>query len=300
MKRIQGVVTRLLEKAVLPLATMVQTYSNANADFWSAELGRRVTMIRPAWRSSEAQSAVLSDRGLVVGRVQRWKGPQVVCEAMELLGDAAPFLDWIGHDTVWGERNLSATAFLGESYPSVWGRKIIHHEPLSSLEIAERQAGASFNLVPSTWDVFNFTTIEGMASGRPTIVSTGAGASELVEDGVNGFLFPAGDANGLAAAIKRLMSESPVHLAEIGRAAQATVQAALDPERIAVKRIAALRAAIEDFKLNSPAPIGGWLGDICRPSAESTRDSMTFLDHHPLRSIFSYSARRLGRRLSSQ
>ena len=62
----------------------------------------------------------------------------------------------------------------------------------------ERQRSALFNLVPSTWDVFNFTAVEAMASGRPAIVSTGAGASELIEDGVNGYLFQAGDADALA------------------------------------------------------------------------------------------------------
>ena len=72
-----------------------------------------------------------------------------------------------------------------------------------------------------------------MASGRPTIVSSGAGASELIEDGVNGFLFAAGDPDGLAEVLEHVLGESPARLAEIGRAGQETVRTALDPKTIA-------------------------------------------------------------------
>ena len=160
-----------------------------------------------------------------------------------------------------------------------------HCPPEAPQEIARRQATALFNLVPSTWDVFNFTAVEAMASGRPTIVSTGAGASELIEDQVNGYLFASGDADALAAALDRLLGESPARLAAIGQAARETVRTVLDPNAIAAQRVAAYRSVIDAFRTQPPLPAAGWVGDICRPTEPLPGNEMAFLDHHPLRAI---------------
>ena len=64
-------------------------------------------------------------------------------------------------------------------------------------EVARLQRAARFNVITlDLRDVFNFTCVEAMASGRPVICSRGAGASGLIEDGVNGFVFESGDARG--------------------------------------------------------------------------------------------------------
>jgi glycogen synthase len=162
-----------------------------------------------------------------------------------------------------------------------------------------RQSSALFNIVPSTWDVFNFTAVEAMASGRPTIVSTGAGASELIEDGVNGFLFANEDSDSLAEAMQRVLSESPARLAEIGQAGRNTIRAALDPSTTAAKRVAVYRAAIDAFRARQPAPIGGWLGAICRPS-EGVENDMSFLENLPLRALTKHVATRISRKVRGQ
>ena len=131
-----------------------------------------------------------------------------------------------------------------------------------------------------------------MASGRPTVVSTGAGASELITDGSNGYLFTAGDPHSLASALDRLMAENPARLIDIGRAAQETVRVELDPQTIAGRRIAAYRAVIESFQSHPPAPATGWLGDICRPAETLQDDQMAFLDHMPLRLITAHVLKR--------
>ena len=300
-EEIQGMLTRLIEKTVMSLATAVQTYSNANAAFWSGETDREVTMIRPAWKASESHPASsLVDRGLVVGRVQRWKGPQVVCAALERLGTRAPIVDWIGRDTVWGRRDSSTSAHLAGAYPGIWGMRVVHNPQMPPEEVARRQAAALFNIVPSNWDVFNFTAIEAMASGRPTIVSNGAGASELIEDGVNGYLFKAGDSEALAAALERVLSEQPARIAKLGRAAQETVRTSLDPEKIASQRMATYCAAIDAFAANPTAPATGWIGDICRPTKGAKQSDTAFLEHFPLRELTSHVVQRVSRRIFSR
>src|SRR6266536_4220905 len=212
----QNLLLRLIERAALAAAQSVQTSSRANAAFWHRETGRDIGIIRPAWAQLAASAIQQPNRrGLVVGRVQRWKGPEILCAALQRLGNRSPAVDWIGRDMAWGARESSSASHLLRAFPNVWGQRINHCLPAAPQEIARRQATALFNLVPSTWDVFNFTAVEAMASGRPTIISTAAGASELIEDQANGYLFKSGDAAALAAAVDHLLSETPARLAAI-------------------------------------------------------------------------------------
>jgi glycosyltransferase involved in cell wall biosynthesis len=231
--------------------------------------------------------------------VQRWKGPQVLCAALDLLGDRAPRFDWIGRDTFWGARESSTSAHLSTAYPNVWGKKIVPHAPRPAAEITRLQAGALFNLVPSTWDVFNFTAVEAMASGRPTIISTGAGAHELIADGQNGYIFPSEDAQALASAIERVLTASPAQQADIGRAARDTVSHALDPQSIAAQRLAAYRSTIDAFDNRKPS-VSKTLTEMCRPTDHrADGDDASFLHQLPLRTLLHHVVSRLAKKAAS-
>lgn len=291
----QDLLTRLLERAILAGVDTVQTYSCANSAYWQTLTGRSALMSRPAWRPSDGEPAhELTNRGLVVGRIQRWKGPQDLCAAIDLLGHRAPHIDWIGRDTPFAHRQTSTARYLSKTYSAIWANKIVHHAPIAAEQVRSRQAAALFNLVPSTWDVFNFTAVEAMASGRPAIVSTGAGASELIEDGLNGYTFPAGNPEKLAAAMDRVLSESPARLADIGRAAQATVRSALDPATSAEQRISAYRSTIQAAPQNHTPLTYAWLDEICRPTNGDRRQESSFLDQVPLRTLVRHVGGRLA------
>lgn len=288
---------RLIEREIIRRAPRVQTSSRANAAFWKTQTEREVSVIRPAWRApgpfSESGS---SGRGLVVGRVQHWKGPDVVCEALRRLGAAAPALDWIGRDMTSGPGKRSMAARLKEAYPDVWDRTIKWRPPLAPDAVAHARSRALFNLAPSRWDVFNFAAVEAMASGRPVICSRGAGASELIQDGANGYLFDSGDADGLAAAIERVLAAPPTELARIGRAALKTVEAVLAPKAIAARRIDCYRDVIAGFKPRREED-RDWLDAACRPDGGRRHDEFAFLDHLPLKSLLRYAGRRTLRKV---
>jgi hypothetical protein len=167
---------------------------------------------------------------------------------------------------------------------------------MSRADTFEQQATALFNLVPSTWDVFNFTVVEGMASARPTIVSTGAGACDLVVDGENGFIFTSENANDLASCIERVLSSTHDRLNEIGRAGRDTISKLLDPNKIAGERIANYKRRIEAFRCE-PAPTpSAWLRDIVRPTG-GIESALEFLYSVPLRGILGHTLSRLLERL---
>ncbi len=293
-------VARLIERSILSIAAVVQTIVDTNAAFWRTEAGRAVSAFYPAWKPQFRPGAgELGTHGLVVGRLQRWKGPSIVCEALQKLGARGPIIDWCGRDILWASAQTMTSQHLARRYPDLWGTRLRYLGQVNPEEVARLQGKALFNLVPSNWDVFNFTVVEAMASGRPTIVSTGAGASELIADGVNGFLFAAGDADALAAVIERVLREDPEKLAMVSREARRTVSDKLDPGAVARRRIEAYAAAISAHNPGRDRPALGWLGKVCRPS-EAAADELAFLNNISLGVLLKHSASRLPKKLRLQ
>ena len=72
---------------------------------------------------------------------------------------------------------------------------------------------------PSVTEGFGLPCLEAMAHGRPVIVSEGAGVSELVKDGVEGYVVPIRDAGAIAERIDWLRRK-PEKVKEMGEKAR--------------------------------------------------------------------------------
>lgn len=84
--------------------------------------------------------------------------------------------------------------------------------------------------------------MEAMASGVPVVASRLSGIPEIVHDGDNGRLFPAGDPAALADVLAELAQEPAVRQ-RLGRAARATVLREFDVDANAARLVEAIRAA---------------------------------------------------------
>jgi glycosyltransferase involved in cell wall biosynthesis len=73
--------------------------------------------------------------------------------------------------------------------------------------VLELFAAADASVLSSSWENFPHSLVEALAVGAPVIATRVGGVPEIVEDGVNGLLVPAGDAAALAAAIRRFFSD---------------------------------------------------------------------------------------------
>src|SRR2546430_3298455 len=61
-------------------------------------------------------------------------------------------------------------------------------------------------VLPSTSEPWGLVVNEAMAAGRPVVVSDQVGcARDLVQNGLNGFIFPVGDVEALAHALTRVL-----------------------------------------------------------------------------------------------
>lgn len=97
-------------------------------------------------------------------------------------------------------------------------------------------------LLSSAWENFPHTVVEALAAGAPVIATAVGGVPEVVRDGVNGLLVPAGDAVALAAAIERYFADDA--LRERLRAAAAPSVADYAPERLLGRIEEALREEV--------------------------------------------------------
>jgi glycosyltransferase involved in cell wall biosynthesis len=66
---------------------------------------------------------------------------------------------------------------------------------------------ADASVLSSSWENFPHTVVEALAVGTPVISTAVGGVSEVVRDGENGLLVPAGDVPALAAAIERFFGD---------------------------------------------------------------------------------------------
>ena len=297
-EQLADAIIQLIEVLGLSAIEGLQTLSTNNVRFWEQKLGKKVGLVRPVWCWGDVPGAgdERTERGLVVGRVQHWKGPHILCEAMRLLGDKAPDVDWIGRDVPIHHQGRSTAHYLSQTWPDVWGSKI-HHLPGESPEqIRARQLTAGFVVVPSIWDVFNFTCVEAMAAGAPVVCSSGVGASDLIENGVTGYISSPASGRSLADNIDELRSLSSRRQREIGDAGAESIRRTLAPEIVLPPRLDAYRTLSRGAHV--PPPVDDWLAHACAPD-EATTSLDSCLNEIPLRKLLKHSWGRVQQRFGS-
>jgi glycosyltransferase involved in cell wall biosynthesis len=150
---------------------------------------------------------------LYAGALGRHKGVEVLLDAYTKLAakmqGSAPPLVLIGYDTVEypvSLEQLPDNVIVSKNWPhqavmAAWKRCLL-------------------GVVPSTcMETFGLVAIEAMTFGRPVIASRIGGLSDLVDDGLNGFLIRPGDPASLADALERMI-ENPELLETMGHNAR--------------------------------------------------------------------------------
>ncbi len=98
-------------------------------------------------------------------------------------------------------------------------------------DVPNLMASVDIFVLPSLWEGLPQVLLEAMASRLPIVASDIAGVSPLIDDGDNGRLVPAGNAQMLADALLQLIQESK-YAQQLGESAYATVRTKYDMVRL--------------------------------------------------------------------
>ena len=161
--------------------------------------------------------------GLYFGRVTEEKGVETVVRAYEQMPDKQ--LKIMGDDTTEEGARLKA-------YVKDKGLKNIEFLGFKGgADLEEVVKGARFTLIPSIWyDNLPNTALESFQYSKPVIASNIGSLPELVIDGVNGYLFEAGNADDLRAKIE-LLDGDGAKIREMGANSRGRLEDRFAPKR---------------------------------------------------------------------
>jgi glycosyltransferase involved in cell wall biosynthesis len=160
-------------------------------------VGDRVHKLAQAWRLPPGAPVVM-----LPARLTRWKGAELLLDAMAALPDKASYCVLVGADQ--GRQTYAAALVSRAERLGLGGRvRFAGHcdDMPAALMLADVVVSASLKPEP-----FGRAVIEAQAMGRPVVVSDHGGAAETVQPGVTGWRVPPGDAAALAEALRHALS----------------------------------------------------------------------------------------------
>jgi len=147
----------------------------------------------------------------VVARMDPMKSQDVAIQAMKYVDNAKLLLVGDGSFTsgalgtgkadIWARKLKSLASELGVE------DKVIFTGYVPDEELYRIYEASDVIVLPSKIEGFGLAVCEGWVYGKPAIVSSGAGVSELVIDGGNGFVFRQGDPKDLAEKINIVLKD---------------------------------------------------------------------------------------------
>jgi glycosyltransferase involved in cell wall biosynthesis len=220
------------------------------ADLVTAPSRALATLVRRRWRlaarrvrvvpnpldearfSPGLESEVREGRVLVVGRVERAKGQDLLVEALPAIRDAVPeaHLMLVGADGGARERLGHRAASLGVRDAITFGGA----RPREELPAIYRSAAVC--AVPSRFEAFPYTALEAMACGRPVVATRVGGVPEVVEEQRSGVLVDPDDVVALTGAIAELLRDG-AERDRLGRAARERVLSAFAARKVAAAMV---------------------------------------------------------------
>jgi glycosyltransferase involved in cell wall biosynthesis len=170
----------------------------------------------PAAEEVRARLGVGPDERVLVsaGRLNAQKAVEVALDALARVDGATLVLAGDG------ERREALVARAGEL--GLDGR-VRFLGALPREEVLALLRAADAVVLSSAWENFPHVLVEALAVGTPVVATDVGGVAEIVEDGGNGLLVPAGDPDALAGALRRLLGDDALR-ARLRAAAAGSVE----------------------------------------------------------------------------
>jgi glycosyltransferase involved in cell wall biosynthesis len=206
-------------------ATGILAISHFAADFYR-ELGCTDEQLypfgyfrdRPDCATAIREAANLAQIEIVfAGQLTHRKGVDLLLDAMR------PLLAEYGglRLTLIGDGDQRAAL---EAQAAVFGfqDRIAFVGAMAAAEVQGRIAAAHLLALPSRWDGWGMVINEALSAGVPVAVSTQCGASDLIRQGVNGYLFRSENVQELRDCLRHFLNQPPAERRAMCRAARFT------------------------------------------------------------------------------
>lgn len=253
-ERSAGVMGRLGVKAGLH---MLADYIVVNSHAARIEIEKRLPRLRPKLITiynavdvgprglTQRVSAEPSEvRLIVAARLDRNKNAQGLLLALHALRVSQPALrlrvDWYGDQKAEPEELREVQ----EGIIDLGLEEVFRLHP-STDNIHDFMSQAIAVVLPSFYEGLPNAVCEGMALGKPILMSAVCDAGNLVQDGVNGFLFDPYSPESMADAIARFARLTPEDRVRLGRASRARAEKLFDVNTVVAHYLRILAAAAE-------------------------------------------------------
>lgn len=168
-----------------------------NVDLW--QRGVDTEMFQPYLANKEMRSRLSQGHPdapllLYVGRLSAEKEIERIKPILETIPNARLALVGDGPNRTVLEEHFASTHTHFVGY-------------LQGLELASAYASADAFIFPSRTETLGLVLLEAMAAGCPVVAARSGGIPDIVEDGVNGYLFDPQDEQGAIAATQRLLQQ---------------------------------------------------------------------------------------------
>lgn len=169
----------------------------------------KVRVVYNAVDEKDTASHIVQNKNFVVGmagRINRWKGQRLFIEAAELVINSYP-------DTIF---KIAGDAYEGEEYLKTDIEKYIHEKGLEKNVILEGQVDdmdsfygqLDLFVLPSIQpEPFGLVVIEAMEFGIPVVATNHGGPTEIIRDGIDGYLVDYNRPNEMATRIMEFISD---------------------------------------------------------------------------------------------
>ena len=162
--------------------------------------GVDIEQFNPSLKSAEMRSRLTQNNPespllLYVGRLSPEKEIEAIRPVLESIPDARLALVGDGPHRESLEKYFADTPTFFAGY-------------MSGETLASAFASADAFMFPSKTETLGLVLLEAMAAGCPVVAAGTGGITDIVDDGINGYLFNPNDENGAIAATKRLLTNA--------------------------------------------------------------------------------------------
>ncbi|OHC01215.1 MAG: hypothetical protein A3H23_10030 [Planctomycetes bacterium RIFCSPLOWO2_12_FULL_40_19] len=200
-----------LEKSLVLRSDLIITHSYCHRNLMAREYGinpKRIEIIPPGTKLPEIDIKIKNEsqsnnkKILFVGRLEKRKGINTLLEAIPKVLSKTHNLEFIiaGKDE-WNRYEDWCKNRYGEEYFT--NVKFLGYVNNSELERLYKEC--DIFVAPSLYESFGLVYIEAMSYGKPVIGCNVGGATEIIDNSINGILVPPDDSHALTDAILKLV-----------------------------------------------------------------------------------------------